>query len=161
MLIDGEIPPICIPASDIGRLQRTMRAALRNGSPTAAYLQAELRRARVCDDSEMPLHTVRMGSSISFRGDNGWPVERRVLVWPADDHDSLSHLSVLSPAGAALVGVRVGNPMPYIVNGSLRYATATEIHPEDGVVVYALRRFSSGPKVAGVKPGSDPGPSAA
>jgi regulator of nucleoside diphosphate kinase len=161
MLIDGEIPPICIPASDIGRLQRTTRAALRNGSPTAAYLQAELRRARVCEDSELPPHTVRIGSSVSFRGDHGWPVEHRVLVWPADNHDPLSHLSVLSPVGAALVGVCVGHPMPYIVNGGLRYATATDTRREDGVVVYAFRRFSPGPKVAHVEPGNDPGPSAA
>jgi regulator of nucleoside diphosphate kinase len=101
-----------------------------------------------------------MGSSVSFRGDSEWPVERRVLVWPADNHDPLSHLSVLSPVGAALVGVRVGHPMPYIVNGSLRYATATDIRRR-GVVVNAFRRFSSGPKVTSLEPGYDPGPSAA
>ncbi len=70
-------------------------------------LLSELERARVVEDEAVPTDVVRMGSSVRYRSSSG--DERTVtLCYPKDADISSGSISVLTPIGTALVGLRVG-----------------------------------------------------
>ena len=55
-------------------------------------------------------------------------IESRLLVFPDDFRNFETHLSVLSPLGAALVGLGVGSRMPFVdLDGELRLVTVEAI----------------------------------
>jgi regulator of nucleoside diphosphate kinase len=55
----------------------------------------------------MPPDVVRMGSTVTLRGTDG--PQRVTLVYPADADIAAERISVLTPLGAALIGVRAGH----------------------------------------------------
>ncbi len=70
------------------------------------YLHYELDRARVVPDGTVPLDTVRVGSTVTYRSDT--QVQTVELVYPEHADVASGRISVLSPVGAALVGLRPG-----------------------------------------------------
>jgi regulator of nucleoside diphosphate kinase len=86
-----------------------------------------------------------------------------MLVYPDDYRNADSQLSVLSPVGAALVGLRAGSRMPYFsIEGALHVATAESLDPPVGLL--SLLRLPAGDDVQAKAVRSDPddsGPSAA
>lgn len=71
-------------------------------------LLSELDRAEVVAESELPEDVVRMGSTVSFRSDDGQ--EREVtIVYPAKADIAEGKISVMTPIGAALIGLRQGS----------------------------------------------------
>jgi len=50
-------------------------------------------------------------------------------MWPEDITSDPSHLSVLSNLGAALVGLRPGDRMPYLVDGDMDVLTVESVNP--------------------------------
>ena len=62
---------------------------------------------RMLADQQMPVDVVRMGSTVTYRPDNG--DDREVtLVLPAEADISEGRISVLTPVGTALIGLRTG-----------------------------------------------------
>jgi regulator of nucleoside diphosphate kinase len=96
-------------------LERVACAAAAEGHAVASFLSAELRRAAVTPDGAMKSGTVVcMGASVTYRLlSRGTPAETRTLVYPEEYAAGGRHISVLSPLGAALLGVRPGSRMPY------------------------------------------------
>jgi hypothetical protein len=80
--------------------------------PMAPFLRSEVHRAIVLDDNEHREDIAGLNVWVTYQVD-GRPAESRLLVHP-DDHvaDDLQ-LSVLSPTGAALIGIRAGDRMPF------------------------------------------------
>lgn len=75
-------------------------------------LYGELERARVIPQRKLGGDVVRMGSSLTYRADSG--AERSVtLVYPADADISAGKISVLTPIGTALIGLRVGQSITW------------------------------------------------
>lgn len=107
------LPPVRIPESDYGRLAGVARQAAEDFHPVAGFLLDELRRATVVPESELPIDIVALNGWVTYRFDRGWRAESRVLVCPQDYRSAAVHLSVLSPLGAALVGLRVGDRISY------------------------------------------------
>jgi regulator of nucleoside diphosphate kinase len=74
---------------------------------------SEINRARLCDDGELPRDVVRLGEWVAYRIDERHRIECRILVCPEDFCNAQISLSVLSPLGAAMLGlgawVVVGN----------------------------------------------------
>jgi len=100
-------PSIAISQSDYDKL---LRLGVTSGGPEAEAandLLTELVRANNVPDDQVPSGLVRMGSTLSFRTDTGQ--ERRVtLVFPQDADIAQGKVSVLTPVGAALIGLSVG-----------------------------------------------------
>ncbi len=107
------LPPVSIPEPDCKRLRHIVRQAAADRHPVAAFLASELLRANILLSHELPADTVELDRWVTFRPDRGWQSERRLLVCPQDYHSAELHLSVLSPLGAALIGLRVGSQIPY------------------------------------------------
>lgn len=71
----------------------------------------ELDRAVVVPDGEIENGIIRMGSEVVYRSGAG-PQHRVTIVYPGEADPDTGKISVLSPAGAALIGLRKGQSMP-------------------------------------------------
>jgi regulator of nucleoside diphosphate kinase len=69
-----------------------------------------MERAKVVPDTDMPADVVRMNSRVEFELDDG---KRQVveLVYPKDANIDEKRISVLTPIGAALIGLSSGQTM--------------------------------------------------
>jgi regulator of nucleoside diphosphate kinase len=76
----------------------------------ASILLSEMERAKVVPDTDMPTDVVRMNSRVEFELDDG---KRQVveLVYPKDANIDEKRISVLTPIGAALIGLSSGQTM--------------------------------------------------
>ena len=166
-------PKIVIADIEFDRLYALASAEGFAGSPTGDFLAAELDRAIIRPADEIGPNTVRINSRVAFRVGTRRDIEVRTLVYPEDyarqrDRDDL--VSVMTPLGAALIGLRVGTGMSYPTgNAAPPYVTVEAVlhQPEaaerdlgvsskqrDGITVSA--RQSRYPRND-----DDPGPTAA
>jgi transcription elongation GreA/GreB family factor len=113
------LPAIALTASDYPRLEKLARVAARQGDMDAMFLLVEINRAEIVPDDARDVESiVTIGSWITYWTNWGVPRKTVQLVWPEDSSTSdLAQISVLSGLGAALVGLRVGDQMPYFVAG--------------------------------------------
>ncbi|WP_240232483.1 nucleoside diphosphate kinase regulator [Devosia lacusdianchii] len=105
-------PEIILSQADHRLLNILAMAGLDHTPDQSDKLLYELERARVLDDSEVPSDIVRMGSSVRYRTDAG--VEQQVkLVYPADADIAEGRISVMTPVGTALIGLRAGQSITW------------------------------------------------
>lgn len=156
-------PMIFIPAPDHERLCRLAAIAGLAGSPVAEFLASELDRAIVRPADEIAANIVTMNSRVAFCIGARRDIEIRTLVYPDEDASQSSGddcLSVMTPLGVALIGLRVGTGMAYeTLESTLQHVTVEAvIHRPEAA---GHRRFP-GPRPA-PRPWNDdePGPSAA
>jgi regulator of nucleoside diphosphate kinase len=131
------LPPVIIPAPDYARLERLARAAWSDQHPTARFLLSEIRRARVVDDTVCRDDIVTLNRWVTYRLDLG-RYESRNLVHPEDYVSSERQLSVLSPVGTALIGIKVGDRMPYLsIERAFHVVIAVSVGPPVKFVSFA------------------------
>lgn len=105
-------PEIIISDIDYKRLASLATAAQAGLPEVADVLQSELERARVVAADRVPVDVVQMGSAVEFRVDTGQ--QRRVtLVFPEEENISEGRVSVLTPIGAALIGLSSNQSMTW------------------------------------------------
>ncbi len=157
------LPSVTIPASDFPRLKQLAGVAAERDSDTdALFLMSEIKRAEVVPDRAVRLNSiVTMGSWVTFWTNWGFPRETRQLVYPEDYTSDQAQIPVLSPLGAALVGLKVGSEIPFFAAGCtnvVRIEGVSRRKPDD--VVALLFR---GPiiKLGPSFDDEDPGPTAA
>src|SRR6185437_15562738 len=86
----------------------------------AMFLLVEINRAEIVPDDARDIESiVTIGSWVTYLTDWGIPRKTVQLVWPEDRTSDLAQISVLSGLGAALVGLRIGDQMPYFIAGCL------------------------------------------
>ena len=100
-------PAIVLTKTDYERLLRLAEAhALRNPE-VSEELMVELDRARVVQNYKIASNVVRMGSTVRFTSDLG--EDRTVtLVFPGEADIAAGRISILTPIGAALIGLSAG-----------------------------------------------------
>ncbi len=100
------LPKIVIGQSDFDSLSGLASEAL-GRVPAAEQLLSELERAKIVTDKALPADAVRMGSAVVFRA--GEAEARQVeIVYPGKADIAQSRISVLTPIGAALIGLCPG-----------------------------------------------------
>lgn len=104
-------PPITLAHSDHGELTRLALAGTGHSAEAADELLHELDRASVVPDPQMPQDVVRMGSRIRFR--TGRDERLVTLTWPAEADIAARRISVLTPVGTALIGLRAGQSITF------------------------------------------------
>jgi regulator of nucleoside diphosphate kinase len=77
------------------------------------FLVRELMRAAVVDDVETPDDVVTMRSRVSFREEGCEAIETVTLVYPGESDMYEDAISVLTPLGAALLGLSEGQSISY------------------------------------------------
>ena len=97
-------PSIIISATDQLRLTDLAITALGRARNVAEDLLSEIERATVVPTHAVPTNVVKMSSTVEFATDEG--LNRRVvLVFPAEADIANGKVSVLTPIGAALIGL--------------------------------------------------------
>ncbi len=97
-------PAITLSRTDHERLWRLAESFADRNPNAAEALLAELDRARVVADASLSASIVRMGSTLRFTTDAG--EDRTVtLVYPGEADIAAGKISVLTPIGAALIGL--------------------------------------------------------
>ena len=123
------LPPVIIPAPDYARLEQLARTAWSDQHPGAIFLLSEIRRARVVVQEICRDEIVTLNRWVTYRLDRA-PCQSRILVHPEDYDSSERQLSVLSPVGAALIGIKVDDRMPYVsIEGAIHVVIAVSIDP--------------------------------
>ena len=102
-----ELPPITISGIDVERLERLAAAASGMASPAGDFLAREIARASVVPSGFLLPGVVTMGSRVDFRDETTGQARTVTLVYPEDADFAAGKLSVLSPVGAALIGLSV------------------------------------------------------
>ena len=79
----------------------------------ADELADEIERAHVLAKGEHTQHTVCMNSAVEFRDDTTGKVQMVTLVYPEHADISQRKVSVLTPVGTALIGLRAGDSITW------------------------------------------------
>ena len=121
-------PAIAMTRLDHERLSRLVGTVAADNSPVADALFAELDRARIVA-GRLPAGTIGMGSTLRFTTDAG--EDRTVtLVYPADADIAAGRISVLTPIGAALIGLSVGQSIDWTArDGRSHRLTVERVEP--------------------------------
>lgn len=128
----GVLPAIIVGDLEYERLSGLAEAALQRVPETAASLLFELDRASVVRAEEVPPGVVRLGSAVTFCADGGEP-RRVILVMPGDADISRKRISVLTPIGAALIGLRAGQSITWAARDGKRHRLQVlSVHHDGG-----------------------------
>jgi regulator of nucleoside diphosphate kinase len=122
-------PPITLTTTDHRRLSGLVRAAMNNMPEMASGLADEIDRAHVLAKGRHPTDVVCMGCEVKFRDDTSGKIQNVILVYPGDADISRSKISVLTPIGTALIGLRSGSSITWETRaGELKRLTVLEVH---------------------------------
>jgi regulator of nucleoside diphosphate kinase len=99
--------PILIAASDYERLTAMAESAAKREPEMAAFLLGELERATIVAPAENS-RIVKMGSHVRFRDDDSGRILEAQLVYPDRADPAAQRISILTPVGAALIGLSEG-----------------------------------------------------
>jgi regulator of nucleoside diphosphate kinase len=106
-------PSIIIGNVDHDRLTGLVTDALERIPDVAEELLLELERAKVVDPHAVPANTIQMGSKLEYRSDDG-KQHGVVLVFPGEADIAVGKVSVLTPIGAALIGLSAGQSIDWV-----------------------------------------------
>ena len=84
------VQQIVVSDADYERLTDLANASIERLPDVAQELLAEMERARVVDAAKVPDDVVRMGSTVTFKSDDGH-VRTLKLVWPVDESRDGKH----------------------------------------------------------------------
>jgi regulator of nucleoside diphosphate kinase len=114
------MPRIVVSESDHERLTGLATAALNRVPETAQELLAEMERAEIVSAPSVPANVVRMGSRVTFLPADGR--KRRItLVFPAEEDITKSRVSIMTPIGAALIGLTEGQSIQWTARDGRRH----------------------------------------
>jgi regulator of nucleoside diphosphate kinase len=121
-------PRILLSAEDYERLSALAHAARNRMPDLAEDLAEEIARAEVLAKGKHPEHVVRMNCEVEFRDDTTGKVHRVMLVYPERADINKRQVSVLTPVGTALIGLRQGHSMTWQTpNGETRQLTVLKV----------------------------------
>lgn len=107
------LPPITISGIDIDRLAKLAELASDRAPAAAEFLAREVARARVVPSGFPLTGVVIMGSEVEFRDDVTGQERTVTLVYPEQADISIRRISVLTPIGAALIGLSAGQSIEW------------------------------------------------
>lgn len=81
----------------------------------AEELQAELKKARLVNNGELPEDVVRLNSAVVIKDEKDDKVLQLIVVTPEKADIKERKISVLSPIGTALIGFRKGQKVAWKV----------------------------------------------
>ena len=116
------------PAGRHERLAQLAEAAAGTAPATAEFLAGEIERATVVPDTAPLAGIVGMESEVIFRDDATGLQKQVTLVYPKSADIEAGRISVLTPIGAALIGLSAGQAISFETpSGELRSLTVMEV----------------------------------
>ncbi|MCC7272709.1 MAG: nucleoside diphosphate kinase regulator [Alphaproteobacteria bacterium] len=107
------LPPIIVGDADHATLCDLVDACADVQGDVAGYLERELDRASVVPADRVPPGVVTMNARLSFRDDRTGEVRAATLVYPGEADIAAGRISVMTPVGAALIGLAEGQSIAW------------------------------------------------
>lgn len=107
-----DLPSIVMSQRDHERLLALATLAV-SRLPEVNFLLRELERAQVTDQARINSSTVTMGSQVDFTYGRSAGVETVTLAFPGDQDLTTGRISILTPVGAALIGLSEGQTITF------------------------------------------------
>jgi regulator of nucleoside diphosphate kinase len=121
-------PPLVIDAAYSTRLEDLAMRAMQRMPAVARQLLEEIQRADVRPTAELPPHVVTIGSEVVYK-DDAETVHTVRLVFPENANIAEQRVSVLTPIGAALIGLSVGQTISWEApDGKVRDLTLLRVN---------------------------------
>ena len=114
------VPQIIVSNADYERLTDLASASLERLPDVANELLSEMDRAQVVESDAVPANVVRMGSTVTFKSDDGH-TRTLTLVYPAHESLDQHRISVMTPVGAALIGLAEGQSISWTARDGRRH----------------------------------------
>ena len=125
-----QLPPITLTRIDRERLERLAEANAATFPRTSDYLAREITRAVVVSDADVFSAFVSMGSSVQYRDNSTGKLRHITLVYPHESDIAAGKISVLTPIGAALIGMSVDQSIEWQTPlGDVRSLTVLAVGP--------------------------------
>ena len=124
-------PSITIARSEHSQLSLLAMAGTGHSADAADDLVYELDRAQIVADPAVPPDVVRMGSRVRFR--TGRDQRDVTLTYPVDADIAERRISILTPVGTALIGLRAGQSITFRTrDGKPQMLTVISVWPPVG-----------------------------
>lgn len=88
--------------------QQILSLVQNHQSELSLMLEDELNRAQIIQDNQLPADVVGMNSQVYFLDQETGKESVVTLVYPQDANIHENKISILTPVGAALIGLRTG-----------------------------------------------------
>jgi regulator of nucleoside diphosphate kinase len=125
-------PRIAIREKDFQALSNLAELAAKAMPDVADYLEHELERARIISGRAASARVVGMGSKVEYLDEATGRVRTVTLVYPAESDIEQGRISVLTPIGAALLGLSQGQSIQWNTrSGEPRQLTVLALSNDD------------------------------
>jgi regulator of nucleoside diphosphate kinase len=120
------LPPISVTTTDFDRL----RLLAQSPTDAARFLAREIERAHLIEPEDANDRLVTMNARVRYRDDVTGQERTVKLVYPGEADIEAGRLSVLTPVGAALIGMTAGQSIEWQQpSGGLRSLTVVAVTP--------------------------------
>ena len=125
-------PRISVHKKDFQALSRLAELATKAMPDVAGYLEHELERARIISGRAASARVIGMGSKVEYLDEATGRVHAVTLVYPAESDIEQGRVSVLTPIGAALLGLSQGQSIQWNTrSGEPRQLTIIALSNDD------------------------------
>ncbi|UYN99581.1 MAG: nucleoside diphosphate kinase regulator [Devosia sp.] len=118
-------PPLTLGKTDHAKLYALGEAGLDRNPDLAEVLLTELDRAKVVADGKLAEGVVRMGSRVTYQTNAG-QAQTVTLVYPVDADIEKGRISVMTPIGVALIGLKAGQSITWRDRADKRHKLTIE-----------------------------------
>lgn len=124
-------PPVFLDATYVDQLQALAASAQLRQPAVANRLLHEIERATVMRSDEIPPNVVNIGSEVTFRDEVSQRVRVVRVVLPFEADIAQRRISVLTPMGAALIGLPEGSTIAWETRvGEMRHLTVLKVRAQ-------------------------------
>jgi regulator of nucleoside diphosphate kinase len=116
---------LIVSDAEYERLTDLANASMERLPEVAQELLDELERAQIVADKDVPKDVVRMGSTVTFKSDDG-NTRTLKLVYPADESLDDHRISIMTPVGAALIGLGTGQSISWTARDGKHHRLTVE-----------------------------------
>ncbi|MBO6669278.1 nucleoside diphosphate kinase regulator [Parvibaculum sp.] len=108
-----DLPPIVVAEEQFDELSSVAERLVDAIPEVGLFLERELDRAKLMPLARMPHDVVTIGSTVSFIFGMTGRAERLKLVWPEGNIADHGLVSLASPVGVALLGMKAGETISW------------------------------------------------
>lgn len=125
-------PRVTIDRAYAERLEALAGSVERRNPAVAERLLEELGRARIVDSAKMPANVVTLGNAATYRDESTGREQTVILVFPGEADIASGRISVVTPIGAALLGLPEGASFWWDTRqGETRQLTVIRVGPAE------------------------------
>jgi regulator of nucleoside diphosphate kinase len=125
-------PPVTLDAAHVERLQAMAMAIMERAPEVAERLLQEIERSQVVPSADLPKNVVTIGSRVTFIDESTSQQQTVTVVFPSDADIAERRVSVLTPIGAALIGLAPGASISWETRtGETRKLAVVDVRPPE------------------------------